>query len=377
VLTPFDDYPIHPSADPIAHPATGDPNHYDRYWFNGQDKKGRFFIAGAMGHYPVRDVIDGAFSFVIDGVEHSVFASGRMPKDRSTIVGPAAVEVVEPLRVLRLAVDPDATGLGCDLTFRAKTVAVEEPRQKRERDGVLVMDHTRLTQWGSWEGTVYIDGTKVQVDPTTTVATRDRSWGVRPVGAPAPTNRPHEMPQVFWTWAPLHFDGFCTHMALHEYSDGRRWLETAMLVPLAGGVGPAAEPEEWTDLRYEIEWEAGRRELRRAELSATDPYGKRKVITVEKQYTFRMRGIGYSHPHWSHGSAHGELEIGREDIALEDFDPLDISSIHLQNIVTARLDGHTGVGVVEQFVLGPHHPTGMQGFLDGWSPIVGSVGGDA
>jgi hypothetical protein len=30
VLTPFDDFPIHPSADPIAHPATGDPNHYDR-----------------------------------------------------------------------------------------------------------------------------------------------------------------------------------------------------------------------------------------------------------------------------------------------------------------------------------------------------------
>jgi len=58
LLTPFDDYLIHPSADPIAHPATGDPNHYDRYWFNGQDKGGEFFLAGAMGHYPVRGVVD-------------------------------------------------------------------------------------------------------------------------------------------------------------------------------------------------------------------------------------------------------------------------------------------------------------------------------
>ncbi len=52
MLTPFDDFPIHPSADPIAHPATGDPNHYDRYWFNGQAKDGSFFLGGAMGHYP-------------------------------------------------------------------------------------------------------------------------------------------------------------------------------------------------------------------------------------------------------------------------------------------------------------------------------------
>lgn len=366
MLTPFDDYPIHPSADPIAHPATGDPNHYDRYWFNGQDRAGRFFIGGAMGHYPVRDVVDGAFSIVIDGVEHSVFASGRMPRDRSTLVGPVRVEVLEPLHTIRLTVDRSATGLGCDLTFRARSLPVEEPRQKKVRDdGVLVMDHTRLTQWGSWEGTVWLDGQTVEVDPATTVATRDRSWGVRPVGAPTQTNRSPEMPQIFWTWVPLHFDDFCTHMALHEYGDGRRWLETALLVP-AGD--PPGQPVEWSDLQYEIDWEPGRREMRRARLSATDPDGKRRVISAEKLYTFRMRGIGYTHPYWGHGSAHGEMEVGREDIALGDFDPLDISSIHIQNIVRAEFEGHSGVGVVEQFVLGPHAPSGLTGFVDGWAP---------
>jgi hypothetical protein len=374
MLTPFDDYPIHPSADPIAHPATGDPNHYDRYWFNGLDRDGRFYIGGAMGHYPVRDVVDGAFSIVVDGVEHSVFASGRMPRDRSTVVGPVSVEVVEPLRTIRLKADRAATGLGCDLLFRAKTVPVEEPRQKRVRDdGVLAMDHTRLTQWGSWEGTVWVDGTTVEVDPATTVATRDRSWGVRPVGAPVATNRPREALQVFWMWAPIHFDGFCTHMALHEFSDGRRWLETAMRVPAASPAEdragwPPADPQEWTDLAYEIEWEPGRREMRAAELSATDPDGKRQVISVEKIFTFRMRGIGYSHPYWAHGSAHGELEVGREDIGLDEFDPLDPHSIHLQNFVKASYEGRTGVGVVEQVVFGPHAPTGIQGFLDGWRP---------
>jgi len=375
-LTRFDDYPIHPTANPIAWPLSGDPNHYDRYWFNGQDRDGRFFIAAAMGHYPVRDVVDAAFSVVVDGVESSVFASGRMPKDRTTAVGPISVDVVEPLREIRFVADRNATGLGCDLTFRAKTAAVEEPRQTRFRaDGALATDHTRFTQWGTWAGTVWLDGTTIDVDPATTVATRDRSWGFRPVGAPTPTNRPVERPRAFWLWAPLHFDGFCTHMLLHEHADGRRWLETAMLVPaapvapaaaVAAGAWPPGEPVEWSELGYDIEWEPGRRELRRAELSATDAAGGRQTIVVEKLFSFRMRGIGYLHPTWGHGSAHGVLEVGREDLVLDELDPLDLSSLHVQNVVRARLGDHVGVGVVEQLVLGPHEPTGITGFLDGW-----------
>jgi hypothetical protein len=233
VLTPFDDYPIHPSADPIAHPATGDPNHYDRYWFNGQDKDGAFFLAGAMGHYPVRGVVDGAFSVVHDGVEHSLFASGRMPLDRRTEIGPIRIDVVEPLRVLHLTADRNAQGIGADLTFRARTVAVEEPRQRIVGDdGIPVMDHTRLTQWGTWEGRIWIDGVTIEVDPDRTVATRDRSWGVRGVGKDArplgtsrvqglgrcrsrgarrsPAGQDH--PETVWSWgineaAPTYFAG--------------------------------------------------------------------------------------------------------------------------------------------------------------------------
>jgi hypothetical protein len=43
-----------------------------------------------------------------------------------------------------------------------------------------------------------------------------------------------------------------------------------------------------------------------------------------------MRGTGYWHPYWSHGSNHGQLETGRESIRLDDFEPTDFSSIHLQ-----------------------------------------------
>src|SRR6185312_818509 len=123
--------------------------------------------------------------------------SGFMPLDRSTTVGPISVGVPEPMRVITLKADRGANGLGCDLTFRARTVALEEPRQRLvSPEGVLVMDHTRLTPWGSWEGTIWIDGTTIDVDTATTIATRDRSWGMRAVGKQLETQRAARLPQV-------------------------------------------------------------------------------------------------------------------------------------------------------------------------------------
>ncbi|CNK03901.1 Uncharacterised protein [Mycobacterium tuberculosis] len=85
-----------------------------------------------------------------------------------------------------------------------------------------------------------------------------------------------------------------------------------------------------------------------------------------------MRGIGYWHPHWGHGTIHGPLETGRESIGLDDFDPTDFASIHLQNLVTATMGDRRGVGVVEQIAIGPHQPSGLTGLLDGHRATKGS-----
>ena len=81
MLTSFDDYPVHQTGVPVQQPATGDRNHYDRYFFNGYDREGTLFFALAMGRYPNRAVLDASFSVVADGVQRSVHASGRAPVD--------------------------------------------------------------------------------------------------------------------------------------------------------------------------------------------------------------------------------------------------------------------------------------------------------
>jgi hypothetical protein len=33
-----------------------------------------------------------------------------------------------------------------------------------------------------------------------------------------------------------------------------------------------------------------------------------------------------------------------------------------------RMGERSGIGVLEQACMGPHEPTGLTGFLDGWTP---------
>lgn len=370
MITPFDDYPIHQTSEPVAHPASGDPNHYDRYFFNGYRPDGEVFFGAAMGHYPNRGVVDASFSVVREGVERSVFASGLMPLDRATSVGPVRVEVVEPLRRLRLVVEPNDFGLEADLVFEARTVAVEEPRNTTMAGTRRTMDVTRLTQWGSWQGRILVDGSAVELPPGSALGTRDRSWGQRGVGPQAPTNFPPAAPQIFWLWAPVNFDGFCTHLALFEHADGERWLEQALIAPVIGPGEPTWGPdpgiEHLAGVDYDLAWGKGTRVVERAAMVLRHRDGRSHRMELEPLLTFRMRGIGYFHPTWGHGSNHGALEVGGESLELAGLDPADPTGIHVQTLCRARYDGHEGIGVLEQLAVGPHSPTGLTGLFDGY-----------
>ena len=141
-----------------------------------------------------------------------------------------------------------------------------------------------------------------------------------------------------------------------------------VLPPLAEGVAPWSPVgvREGRNIRHQLEFEPGRREIRRADIWFDDPVEGELHIVLEKVLTFRMRGIGYWHPYWGHGTNHGQLETGRESIRLDDLDPLERTSLHLQSVVIATMGSRRGVGVLEQLHLGPHEPTGLTGERDGY-----------
>ena len=237
MLTSFDDYPIHQASVPIAETATSDVNHYDRYFFNGYRRDGSVYFALAMGLYPNRHVADAAFSVVRDGaLQVNVHASRRAPTDRrdANEVGPIRVEIVEPLHRLRLIVDAPDHGLRAEITFTSRSPAIQEPHF-HQRTGVRVLfDYTRLTQFGTWSGWIELDGERIELTDDDAWGSRDRSWGIRPVGERAALGAPTAAPQFYWLWAPVNFDGFSTHFDVNEHGDGRRWHETGFLAPSRG-----------------------------------------------------------------------------------------------------------------------------------------------
>lgn len=131
MLNKLDDFPIHQTAEPIAHPASSDRDVYDRTWFNGYAEDGSYYFGIGMSLFPHRGILDCALSVVEkDGRQHSFFGSRRAPLERTEMqVGPFRMEVLEPLRRTHVTLDENGSGIRCDLRFSARTAAIEEDRQ--------------------------------------------------------------------------------------------------------------------------------------------------------------------------------------------------------------------------------------------------------
>jgi hypothetical protein len=354
VLNRLDDFPVHQTPEPLAHVATGDRNAYDRYFFNGYAGDGSLFFAVAFGVYPNRFVQDAHLSVVRDGVQTSLHASRRAAPDRTdTAAGPIRIEVVEPMRRLRVTAGPNEAGLEADLTFVARTEAVEEPRFTHRSGTRVTMDYTRFTQFGAYEGWLAVDGERLDVGGL--LGSRDRSWGIRSVGE-REAGAPGGAPQFFWLWAPLSFDDACLHFDVQEDAAGRRWHRNGVVVPLLG----EGEPAPVDDVDHRIAWRPG---TRRSD-GAVVRMGEHEV-ELEPVLDFQMLGIGYLHPEWNHGTWKGEEAVGAERWELAGLEPLAPQHLHVQQLVRARWGERTGVGVLEQLVIGPHEPSGFRDLLDG------------
>jgi hypothetical protein len=371
MLSRFDDYPVHQTPEPVAHPASSDRNVYDRYWFNGYAEDGEFYFGVGMAIYPNRGILDCGFSIVRGGEQHAFHGSRRAGDPSDTAVGPFRIEILEPMRRVRVALAPNETGIECDLVFTARTACIEEGRQTTRRGGRLLMDATRFAQFGRWQGEIRYAGRRVPVEAARVYGTKDRSWGIRPVGEPETGGAPAKvLPQVFFLWAPIHWKSRCTHFIVFEDETGAAWHQGGMSVPayekpeqIPGVEDPAIV--HMASVEHELRYIPGTRRAGHAKIALVAKGGARTEIDLEPLICFRMKGIGYTHPTWGHGLWKGELALAGESWKEGELDPLALENQHIQQVVRAKLpSGETGVGVLEQIAFGPHARYGFTQFLD-------------
>ncbi len=364
MLSKADDYPIHQTPDPIAFSGT-DRNFYDRYFFNGYTTDGKVFFAAALGVYPHLNIMDAGFAVRIGDRQYNLHTSRHLHMERmDTQVGPIRVEVVEPLKVLRVIVDDSEYGISADITITGRHAPIEEPRNTRRNGPRIVQDITRMTQLGRWSGWIKAGGQTITLNEANTLGTRDRSWGVRHIGLRDP-----QMPvatqefQVWWAWLPAHLEDRIVHFFVNEDGDGKVWNLGAVMVRDDGAV------EHLHGAQMDLEFVPGTRFPASAVVTAQDETGGSYRIDIKPHARFYLSGIGYMNPEWSHGLNKGPLATGYDEIESNAGAKHGPSTEHAQATSTVKLtlpDGtvQNGHGCFESLVIGRHTPSGFTSMFD-------------
>ena len=362
MLSQMDDYPLHQTSDVIRFVGTSDRNFYDRYYFNLHSSSDDLFMVMGMGQYPTLGVQD-AFAVVRRGDKHHVVRASRELGDRmDTSVGPLRVEVIKGLEKVRFVIDDVADQpIAMDVTWQGAIPAFLEPRQYIRKHGRVLFDSTRFAQTGYWSGSLRVGDETFEVTPDRWKGSRDRSWGIRPVGEHEPPGI-HEGTSAMegmWNYAPMQFDDFSILYIVNEHNDGTRVLEEAVRV--------------WNDPEREVDW-LGRPEHEH-KLSVTKPYqafiessvlrfpeapeGPLEVKVTPLTHVWVMVGTGYGlEADWKHGMYKGKQVV--ESFTLDVNDDKDRMFGLCDNAARFELGDQVGYGLFEYGFLGQFDHYGVK-----------------
>ncbi|MDP3894795.1 hypothetical protein [Nocardioides sp.] len=362
--TPLDELPVHQVPLPMARVATSDRHFYDRCYLNAHDRTGDIFLVTGLGTYPNLGVRDAYACVRVGDLQHVVrFSDALDQRSTEQQVGPYRIEVIEPLERLRLVLDHPTIGL--DLVWEGSFPAMLEQPHLLLGPSRPTLDAQRFAQVGTWSGTLSVAGTDHTVSPDTWVGTRDRSWGVRPVGDPDPAGRAADEPMegFWWLYAPLRFDDFALVVILQESPDGFRTLNDATRVFPDGRVEQLGWP------RVEIDYRPGSRHPLGARLHLTTPAGDQLLVEVETRGFVPLHvGCGYGgDSEWGHGQWRGRgwSSASTYDLASEEMMariPWGVSD----HVARATCGDAVGHGLFEHACMGRHDPSG---FAD-WSSLA-------
>lgn len=355
---PLDEYPLHQVPLSLAQVASTDRNAYDRSYFNCHNRTDDLFLITGFGVYPNLGTAD-AYALVRRGDQHSaVHFSDAIDDNRlNQRVGAYRIEVIEPLQRLRLICDDTSLGLSFDLTWQGSFDPIDEQPHVMRRDRRAILDACRFAQVGTWEGTLSIDGDDLTVDPATWLGTRDRSWGIRPVGEAEPAGKPADKELGFhWIYVPLRFDDFAIVVIVQEEADGYRILNDASRIWADGRIEQLGWP------RIDISYQSGTRHPEHAVIELTTADGTLLTVEIDTLLSAPLHvGAGYGgDPDWSHGQWNGpnfseRVTYDLNDPAVAGRTPFGV----IDHVARATCNGAVGWGMFEHGSIGRHDPSGF------------------
>jgi hypothetical protein len=367
MLGPADEFPVHQVPQPIAWPGSSDRNFYDRSYLNAHDRTGNLFVITGIGYYPNLGTKD-AFVLLRSGdMQTAVHLSDAIDEDRlNQHVNGYRIEVIEPLRRLRVVLE-ETEGIAVDMTWEGRFDVVREQPHVLRSGNRITLDAQRFAQLGTWSGSIAVDGEEIVVDPSSWLGSRDRSWGIRPVGEPEPAGRPAHPPfeGMWWLYVPMAFDDFAIVLIIQEDHSGFRTLNDCTRVWRDGRV----EQLGWPTVN--IHYQSGTRTPFGATIETATRDGTPVRFDIESKLPVPIHiGGGYGgDSDWLHGMWKGEKFTERRTYDMTDpavagrmmFGVID----HVGRATCRDGDGHPveGWGLFEHGALGRHDPSGFADWL--------------
>jgi hypothetical protein len=320
------------------------PDRVERQMIVAFADDGSLIVGARLSVHPNRRIVDASLSVVLDGWQRSLHVSGRAEADEiPTNVGP--IRLAAGSGTSQLGVDEPQLSWAGSLRFEASSATIGEPRFRSSPGAIPGHDSATETQFGRLAGGLTIDGTVLGWPPEPLRAVRTTTAGIegvdeRPPGAPS-----HRLPQQLWSRVAIELTDPVVAVGDEDTSGVPRHLSTPRrrLVP---------------------RWATGTRWLAGATLEL-DPSTAVELTSLGR---FAMRGLGFASPSWRPGAWHDEIAVGTEVWRVDALDPTDVHHLHSLHVVEATATGDGGVGIAEVLALGPHQPSGLTGFSDGFTP---------
>jgi hypothetical protein len=347
MLSKFDDYPIHQISDVVRFTATSDRNFYDRYYFNLFNKTGDIFVVFGLGQYPNLAVQDG-FVLVRHGDVHDVLRASQPLGDRSDIsVGPMRIEILEGLQKIRLVVEKNEHGIEMDVVWNGEHKAFQEPRHYIRKHGRVLFDTTRFAQLGNWTGTLKVGDKTYNITPDQWMGSRDRSWGVRPIGEAEPQGIHLGTPSMegMWNYFPILFKDYALMYLVNETNDGKRTVEEGMRI----WKDPNREPECLGRPEHDHVFNSAMQymaDIKEAVVRFPDaPGGPLELRGTPLLQTYLTMGTGYGlEQDWRHGMYQGpELVVQKASYKYGE----DMMLGLIETPTRFTLNGEVGYGMME------------------------------
>ena len=287
VLLGFDEYPFHQITETFAGVSGSDPSWNDGHYVCAADADGQIALTSNVRLYTNNDVIDGFVCIRHDGRQHNIRLSRRLRPDVASLqVGPLRLEILEPLRSVRLVLEDNAHGIALDLTCRSVGAPYMGPIEKTRVDGRLLGERATYEVAGAADGWVDVGGERFVLHPETSSFFRNHSWGYQPGrggprhGAPAPSSRKPGIRQ----WVLFHAGD---HSGFYfEDPSGRAAAGRGALL-LADRALPVASVE------HQLEFYDGGLRVRRGSFELTDVEGGKRSYGFEDMGWVYCQGGGY------------------------------------------------------------------------------------